>query len=250
MLLVATPLEELGISHAFTTRLGGMSAAPFVSLNLGRGVGDDPVAVQTNRARAAAAVGRRLDDHVEASQVHGAFTAIVGAADRGGKIDGADGLASNDPKTLLAVHCADCVPILLADPVRRAVAAVHTGWRGTAAGAAASGVRAMHEAFGSRPADLRAAIGPAIGPCCYLVDAPVLERFGASPGRDDVFAAAAPGQWRLDLWEANRRQLEDAGVPAGAVVTARLCTSDHPELFFSHRRDGRSGRMAALIALP
>ena len=92
-------------------------------------------------------------------------------------------------------------------------------------------------------------IGPAIGPCCYAVDAPVLERFTRWPWRDRVFVAARPGQWLLDLWEANRTQLQEAGIPSAAIATAALCTSCHPAMFFSHRRDGTSGRMGALVTL-
>lgn len=212
-------------------------------------MGDEPESVHANRARVAAALGRTLDAHVEASQVHGSRAAVVDASNRGQTMEGADGLATRDPRALLAVHCADCVPIVLADPVRRAVAVVHAGWRGTADGAAGAAVRTMAGAFGSRPEELQAAIGPAIGPCCYAVDAPVIERFARWPWRDRVFAAAGPGQWMLDLWEANRIQLQEAGTSPDAIATAALCTSCHPSAFFSHRRDGRSGRMAALVAL-
>lgn len=225
-----------------------MSEAPFETLNLGRGVGDDPAAVRANRARALAALGRVLDDHVEATQVHGAAAATVDRRHRGATIPGVDILVSADPAVVLAMHCADCVPLLLADPARGAAAAVHAGWRGAAADAAGAAVRAMVGAFGSAPAGLLAAIGPAIGPCCYEVDAPVVARFAACPWRDEVLRAAGPGRWHLDLWEATRRQLLAAGLPAGAVATAGLCTACHPALFYSYRRDGRTGRMAGLIA--
>ncbi len=246
---MAGPLEALGIPHAFTTREGGASAPPFDTLNLGRGVGDLPDVVRTNRTRVLAALGRSLAEQVEASQVHGNQAAVVDAADRRQTVPGVDVLITRDPVVVLAMHCADCVPILLVDPVRRAVAAVHTGWRGTAAGAAASAVSAMVQACGSRPADLVAAMGPAIGPCCYEVDAPVFERFTLWPWRDQVLAPLSAGRWSLDLWEANRRQLVDAGVPPTAVTVAGLCTAHHPALFFSHRRDGTTGRMAAHIAV-
>jgi len=247
---MAGPLEALGIPHAFTTREGGASAPPFDTLNLGRGVGDLPDAVRTNRTRVLAALGRSLTEQVEASQVHGTLVAAVDASHRGRKIPGVDALITRDPAVVLAMHCADCVPVLLADPVRGAVAAVHTGWRGTAAGAAPAAVGAMVEACGSRPGDLVAAIGPAIGPCCYEVDAPVVERFAPWPWRDRVVSPSPSGRWMLDLWEANRRQLVDAGVPPGSVAVAGLCTAHHPALFFSHRRDGTTGRMAAHIAVP
>lgn len=236
--------------HAFTTRGGGVSAPPFDTLNLGRGAGDDAAAVRENRARALAALGRDISDQIEASQVHGREVAVVTAAQRGRKIQGADGLTSCDPAAVLAMHSADCVPVLVADPVKRAVAAVHTGWRGTAAGATAAAIREMGEAFGSRPADLLAAIGPAIGPCCYEVGGEVVEALAPWPWHGAVLRPASKGRWFLDLWEANRRQIEAAGVPPGAIAAAGLCTSCHPALFFSHRRFGRTGRMAAFIAAP
>jgi hypothetical protein len=250
LLLTATTLEDLGVPHAFTTRAGGVSAPPFDTLNLGRAVGDAVDAVRENRRRALAALGHPPDDHVEASQVHGARAAVVGPPDRGRKIPGVDILAARDPGAVLAMHCADCVPMLLADPVTRAVAAVHTGWRGTAVGASASAVRTLVRAFGSRPADLVAAVGPAIGPCCYEVDAPVVQAFAGWPWRHEVLTGDRDSRWRLDLWEANRRQLVDAGVRPGAVAVAGLCTACHADLFFSHRRDRRTGRMAGLIAAP
>ena len=235
--------------HVFTTREGGASAAPFDALNLGRAVGDDPQTVRANRTRVLEALGLSLVDQVEAAQVHGPQVAVVERADRGHNVPDVDGLITHDPVVVLAMHCADCVPVLLADPVRRVVAAVHTGWRGTAAGAAPAAVGAMVEACGSRPGDLVAVIGPAIGPCCYEVDAPVVERFAPWPWRDRVLSPAPSGRWMLDLWEANRRQLVDAGVPPGSVAVVGLCTAHHPALFFSHRRDGATGRMAAHIAV-
>ncbi len=239
----------MDVPHAFTTREGGASAHPFNTMNLGRGVGDLPDAVRTNRTRVLAALGRSLAEQVEASQVHGNQAAVVDAADRRRTVPGVDALITRDPGVVLAMHCADCVPLLLVDPVRRAVAAVHTGWRGTAAGAAPAAISAMVGTFGSRPADLLAAIGPAIGPCCYEVDAPVVERFAPWPWRERVVSPAPSGRWMLDLWEANRRQIVDAGVPPGSVAVAGLCTAHHPALFFSHRRDGATGRMAAHIAV-
>jgi hypothetical protein len=247
-LLVATALADRDIPHLFTTRAGGVSAPPFTSLNLGHGAGDAPEAVIENRARALGVLGRSLADHVEASQVHGREVAAVAAAQRGQVLPGADGLVSADPAVVLAVHCADCVPILLVDPRRRAVAAVHSGWRGLAAGAVQAAVTAMYGTFGSRPGDLLAAIGPSIGPCCYEIDAPVVSRLRDWTWHHDVLKPSGrQGHWMLDLWEANRRQLLDAGVPAPSIAVAALCTAHHPALFFSARRDGRTGRMAALI---
>ncbi|HEU4792330.1 MAG TPA: laccase domain-containing protein, partial [Nitrolancea sp.] len=130
-LLFADNLRAAGIPHAFTTRQGGSSTGPFASLNLGRGVNDDPERVATNRGAVLRALGLSPAQHVEADQVHGAVVAVVGAADAGGSIAGADGLATFDPGLALAIHAADCVPLLLADPKRHVVAALHAGWRGT-----------------------------------------------------------------------------------------------------------------------
>ncbi|MDQ7857531.1 MAG: peptidoglycan editing factor PgeF [Armatimonadota bacterium] len=248
MLLEAEAFRRFGASHAFTTRTGGVSVAPFETLNLGRGVGDDPDAVRTNRARALAALGRSPDDHVEAAQVHGAAAATVDRRHRGATIPAVDILISADPAVVLAMHGADCVPLLLLDPVRGAVAAVHAGWRGAASDAAGAAVRAMARACGTEPAALLAAIGPAIGPCCYEVDGPVFDRFHAWPWRDEVFHATGPGRWQFDLWQAIRRQLLAAGLRDGAVATVGLCTACHSALFYSHRRDRRTGRTAGLIA--
>ncbi|MDR7556757.1 MAG: peptidoglycan editing factor PgeF [Armatimonadota bacterium] len=248
VLLRADVLAAAGVCHAFTTRHGGISRAPYDTLNLSRGVGDDGAAVAANRAAVLAALGRDPGDHVEVAQVHGRDVVVATATDRGRTVGRADGVACEDPAVVLAVHCADCVPVLLWDRRRGAAAAVHAGWRGLAAGVVAAAVATMRAAFGTAPGDLVAAIGPAIGPCCYEVDAPVRQQFASWPWHETVFVRRRPGHWALDLWEATRQQLHGADVPADAVVTARLCTAHHPALFFSHRRDGRTGHMAALIA--
>lgn len=249
-LLFAESLRAAGIPHAFTTRQGGVSRGPFASLNLGRGVDDDPAAVRANRAAVLEAL--RLDPvrHVEADQVHGAVVALVGAGDGGRSIRDADGLATSDPGTVLAVHAADCVTLLLADPASGAVAAAHAGWRGTAAGIAAEIVRLLADRFETRPEDLLAAIGPSIGACHYEVDEPVMARMRVWSWWDTVSTPNDRGRWQLDLRAANRRQLIDAGVRPERVEILDLCTFHHPDLFYSHRRDGRTGRMGAVIARP
>jgi len=161
-----------------------------------------------------------------------------------------DGLAAIEPGTVLAVHAADCVTMLLADPRTGAVGAVHAGWKGTAAGIATEAVRVLIDRFGSRPEDLLVAVGPSIGPCHYEVDEPVLERFRRWPWWESVTTPNARGRWQLDLRASNRRQLVDAGVLPERIEVLDLCTYHHPELFFSHRRDRITGRMAAVIAPP
>ena len=208
-----------------TTRSGGVSAGPYASLNLSLNVGDDPAHVLENRRRALAALGAGLEDAVFAQQVHGAAAEVVGLADRGrgtreaaDAIPAADALVTADPGPVLAVLAADCVPVVLYDPVAHVLACAHAGWRGTVAGAAASAVRAM-ASLGSRPADVVVGLGPAIAPGRYQVGAEVAaaaaKAFGARASA--VLHPAGPEQWRFDLWTANRLVLQAAGVPGGQI---------------------------------
>ncbi len=249
-LLFAENLRRAGFPHAFTTRRGGVSPPPFDSLNLGRGAHDDPRNVARNRAVVLHAIGLDAARHVEASQAHGSTVAVVTGDDAGGVVEGTDGLVTATPGLALAVHAADCVPVLLADPRRRVVSAVHAGWKGAAAGIALEAVRTLADRFESHPEDLLIAIGPSIGVCHYEVDGPVFERYRDWPWRDEVFARNARGRWQLDLQAVNRRQLEDAGVPAAQIDVLAYCTFDRPDLFFSYRRDRETGRMGSVIALP
>ncbi|MEO8083956.1 MAG: peptidoglycan editing factor PgeF [Ardenticatenales bacterium] len=241
--------------HGFTTRRGGVSAPPFDSLNLGLHVGDDAKVVLANRARLARALRAAPDAFVFAAQVHGAVCGTVGADDRGRgatstatSIPGADALACADADVLLAILTADCVPILLADPVRRVCAAVHAGWRGTVAGAVGAAVRSM-AALGTRPADVRAAIGPAIGADDYAVGAEVREAAAAaSPGAAARWLRERDGAMTFDLALANRDQLVDAGVAPDRVAVADVSTAGDAGTWFSHRaQGGRTGRQAAVV---
>ena len=208
-----------------TTRRGGVSAGPYASLNLSLNVGDDPAHVLENRCRALAALGAGLEDAVFAQQVHGAAAEVVGLADRGrgtreaaDAIPAADALVTADPGPVLAVLAADCVPVVLYDPVAHVLACAHAGWRGTVAGAAASAVRAM-ASLGSRPADVVVGLGPAIAPGRYQVGAEVAEAAAKAFGEraSAVLHPAGPEQWRFDLWTANRMVLQAAGVPGGQI---------------------------------
>lgn len=249
LLLYAEKLRRAGIPHAFTTRQGGVSAPPFDSLNLARGVDDEPENVTRNRTAVLNALGLDPTRYVEATQVHGTTIEVVIAADSGRVIEGADGMATNERHLTLAVHAADCVPLLLADPRHRAVAAVHAGWKGTAAGIAAEAVRVLVNRFESHPEDLLVAIGPSIRACHYEVDAPVYAHYRSWSWRDAVFTPNQRGRWQLDLQAANRYQLLDAGVPPAQIETTELCTFDRPNQFFSYRRERKTGRMAGIIAV-
>jgi YfiH family protein len=224
-----------GARAAFSTRLGGVSEAPFASLNLGILTGDAGARVRENRSRLASALGLDPDDVLMGLQVHGAELVRHQERQRpspyaapGSPLPEADGHVTTRAGVAPAVLVADCLPLALAG--RAGVALLHCGWRGLAAGIVARGAAAVDATA--------AAIGPGIGPCCYEVGEEVLERF--APLGDGV----ARGRM-LHLAEVARRQLREAGVEDVAV--ADLCTSCHGDLFFSHRRDGeRSGRQAGL----
>jgi YfiH family protein len=159
----------------------------------------------------------------------------------------ADIAVTDDPSLALSVRAADCVPILLADRRSGAVAAVHAGWRGTAAAAAVVAVRALMARYGTKSADVIAAVGPSIGPCCYQVGGEVVTRFDVHAGAARWFSDGV-GKPTLNLWQATQDQLEHVGVPRSQIHVCRLCTSDHPSLLPSYRRDGqRAGRLVAAI---
>jgi YfiH family protein len=223
-------------SAVFSTRLGGVSAGPFESLNLGILTGDEPGAVGENRGRLAAALGRDPSAVVIGRQVHGAELSRHSGPQRpapyaepGSPIPEVDGHLIGEPGLAALVFVADCLPVALAGS--RGTAILHCGWRGLAAGIIARGAAAIEATA--------AAIGPGIGPCCYEVGSEVLEALSARGSE------VAEGR-RLDLAAVTSRLLEAAGV--GRLELAGLCTSCESELFFSHRRDrGRTGRQAGVV---
>jgi purine-nucleoside/S-methyl-5'-thioadenosine phosphorylase / adenosine deaminase len=248
--LRARTLEATGVVRAaFTTRQGGVSAGPYRSLNLSYAVGDSRPAVARNRRLAAAAVGADPRRLVEAQQVHGAAAAVVGPDEAGRTVPGVDALLTGSPGVWLAVHTADCVPVLIVDPGRPAIAAVHAGWRGVAAGAVPAALAHLEGAFQCDLARCLVAVGPAIGGCCYEVDRPVADAMRAAPWWPQVSQRGAPGKWYLDLRQAIRAQLNASGVPADHIDVTPGCTRCQPDLYFSYRRERATGRMAACIRL-
>lgn len=229
---------EAGLVAAVSTRQGGVSKDP-LGMNLSFSVGDDEASVNENRRRFFSSLGIPVEGLAIPRQVHSATVARVGAP---GAVAETDALVTNSPGVYLCVTIADCVPVLLHDPEHRAVAAVHAGWRGSAAGILSLALKLMRSAFGTRPGDLRAYIGPAAGGCCYEVGQDVAERF------PEKYLADHRGSLRLDLKAFNADTLREAGVPSSLIEVSPLCTITESHLLHSYRRDGpRSGRMMAVI---
>ncbi len=240
-MLLTSPL--LSAPHGFTTRLGGVSRPPFDTLNLSTAVGDAPEAVQENRRRVLEALGN--PPLAELRQVHGTHIhAVTGP----GTWEG-DGLLTQTPGLALRVAVADCYPVLLEDPTRRVVGALHAGWRGVVGGILPQALEALQQRWGSRVEEVRIAVGPGIQGACYQVGPEVIERFVAAGFPDRVFwpDPHAPGRYRLDLEAALRWQAHTAGVRPEHYWSLGACTHCDPR-FYSHRRDaGRTGRMWGVI---
>jgi YfiH family protein len=235
-----------GVVHAFTTRVGGASVGPFDSLNLSARVGDVKDAVDRNRAAVLAEVARPGVTLVFVKQVHG--SEVVEVTRSASRTIQADGIWTKDHEAVLAVLVADCVPILLASRDGKAVAAVHAGWRGTAARVVTRAVERLG-AGGHAAKDVVAALGPAIGPCCFEIGAEVEAQLRqAYPQAGEAIRRDEQGRVVADLWSLNRQALLEAGVPAASVDVLAECASCQPARFFSHRRDkDGTGRQAGLI---
>lgn len=240
--------------HGFTSRFGGASKGYFESLNFGENRGDDPAAVRENYRRLKAALG--IERLCFTRQVHKNTVRYVTEADAREPYDPlpyeADGLITDRPGLGLICFSADCIPILLHDPVRGAVAAVHAGWRGTVADIAGNAVRAMYD-LGCDFDDIRAAIGPGIGQCCFEtgpeVPAAVMEVLG-SDGEFYIAPAEREGKYMVDLKGVNASLMVHAGMDPDKIDTCDECTACDPWKFWSHRVDGdRRGAQAGVIAL-
>jgi len=238
--IVCEAFEETGFKNAFSTRQGGVSKLPAASLSLGNFAQDQRDAVLENRRRFVSAIGASDWPLVTVKQVHSADVCrVTGKLGFNGDPPTCDALLSDLDNILLAVQTADCIPILIADRRTRAFAAVHAGWRGTLKRILARTIERMQLEFDSDPRDLLVAIGPAIGSCCFEVGPDVIELFTA----EFDFAAeilttnGSAGKARLDLNQANFRQLIAIGVEPDKIYDSRLCTSCREDLFFSYRRD-------------
>lgn len=249
--------DAFDIDAIVTTRQGGVSAGSYASLNLGLHVGDEPGDVLENRRRVAAALGADPGDFVFCIQAHGPNVQVVTAADRGrgtlaqdDAIPGTDALITAEPGVALTVMVADCVPIVLYDPVAHVLACVHAGWRGTVARVSEAAITSMRS-LGSDPADVIAGLGPAIAPDRYQVGEDVLAaaQRGLKSSAEKVIREDGTGKWLFDLWTANQLVLEEAGVPGRNIHVAAIPTGSADGLFFSDREVRPCGRFAAVARL-
>ena len=247
-----------GAAHGFSTRLGGVSPAPWDSLDLGANRGDDPANVRENFSRFCAAVGADVNALVKNRQVHSDRVRPVTRADvmddpAAPGVFEADGLVTNDPGICLTVFSGDCIPILLYDPKARVIAAAHAGWRGTATGIAARAAEAMVRDYGCAPEHILAAIGPGIGTCCFETHADVPDGLRAGLGADaEPYIHPLPGgeKFKVDLKGANARWLERSGLRPEHIALCPACTACDLDTFWSHRVQGNvRGSMAAVIQL-
>ncbi|MDO4615980.1 MAG: peptidoglycan editing factor PgeF [Lachnospiraceae bacterium] len=243
--------------NGFSTRLGGVSEGMFSSMNLSFTRGDDPEAVMENYNRIGEGLGFRPEWVAASDQIHAVNLRVVGEKDRGkgvtGERDysGIDGLLTNVPGVVLATFFADCVPLYFVDPVHKAIALSHSGWRGTVQRMGRETIRRMQKEYGTDPEDLFTAIGPSICQDCYEVSEDVIEAFRQEfPDElhERLFYPTIPGKYQLNLWEANRQILLDAGVREERIHLPGLCTCCNPELLFSHRASkGKRGNLAAFL---
>jgi YfiH family protein len=248
-----------GISHFVSTRLGGHSSPPYDSLNLSFNVGDDPEKVLKNRKLLAGTLGVSLTNLTTAKQIHNGHVKIVSEALRGkGSIDykeainGTDAMVTNVPNICLMILLADCVPILFYDPSKGVIGVAHAGWKGTLRCVAQNTLKVLREHFGCSPQDIVVGVGPSIGPCCYQVSQGVISEvehvFGTKQGC--IGNESADGKGYLDLWTVNRKQLLQAGIPEKNIEMAKICTCDHPDMFYSYRHEqGKTGRFGAGIVI-
>ncbi|MBI3290266.1 peptidoglycan editing factor PgeF [Candidatus Microgenomates bacterium] len=229
------------LGHAVSTKEFG---------NLSYFVGDKKANVDANRKKFFSSLGIQEKDVVDAVQVHGNHVVLITQEEQGHNILDTDALITDEKNIPLIIKVADCVPILLADPVKKVVGVVHAGWKGTTQEITKLAVNHMEDHFGTSPSDLIVGIGPSIGPCCYEVDAPVIDAFSGFTYRSKIFSVlprTVENRKHLDLWLANKFQLIEAGVREKNIEVAGICTYDNSDKFFSERHDKKAGRFGAII---
>ena len=252
-------LEKCGfITHAFTTRMGGVSTGDCTSMNLSFTRGDDEAAVRENYRRIAAALGTDAKQFVCSDQTHTTNVRRVTKADAGKGVvipkdyTDVDGLITNEPGIVLSTFYADCVPLYFVDPVHRAIGLSHSGWRGTVNKMGQVTIEAMKREFGSRAADLYCAIGPSICQDCYEISRDVAEEFmKAFPEHvNDILLQKSEEKFQLDLWKANEIVMLESGILPEHLAVTNICTCCNPTELFSHRASkGKRGNLAAFLMI-
>lgn len=246
------------IKHAFSTKIGGVSKNEFSSMNLNYGRGDSEQNVTENFHRFCLAAGFDFSTLTASSQDHHTFIRRVGAENRGvgifkpKDIESVDGLITNDKNVTLVTYYADCVPLFFLDIKKQAIGLSHAGWRGTVLKIGEKTVNAMIKEFKSSPSDIIVGIGPSIGPCCFEVDAPVYNEFAKLHDikPNEFITKKDGGKYMIDLWEANRRIIVNAGVPEENITVSKLCTKCNSDWLYSHRAQGsKRGGLAAMMCL-
>lgn len=252
-------LQYKEIQHFVSSRVGGLSDRPYDSLNLGFHVGDNPEAVYKNRQQLALSVGIPLDNFTFARQVHGSNVKIItedlrgsGAFQESTAINDADAMVTNIPNICLMVLQADCVPFLFFDIKRRVIGVAHAGWRGTLRMVVQNTVKVFMEKFCCLPNNIFVGVGPSIGPCCYEIGPETIAEIRKVFRNENQYLQHEnfPGKGYFNLWEVNKFQLIQMGIPERNIEIARLCTKCKHTVFFSYRHQhAGTGRFGAGIML-
>lgn len=246
------------VNHAISTRFGGISESPFHHMNLAMHNGDNIEKVIHNRKIFCNSIGMNSDELVTAEQIHGDTIVYVSKNDIGkGSKSYADAIKTTDALITdcinipLMLFFADCVPVIIVDPINKAIGVSHAGWKGTVKKIAQKTVLAMGQKFNTKSQDCLIGIGPSIGSCCYEVDYGVVKEFEQSFGEDaNAFIKPSNDKWTLDLWMANKLQLIEIGIKPENIDSSNICTACNSKMFFSYRADqGKTGRIAAVISL-
>jgi len=252
---------RLGDSHvllnAVSTRKGGVSREKFDSLNMSFKVGDEPVRVEENRCLLSRALDMDLSRAVWADQVHSDKVLKLEASNhpkKGGSLGEGDAIITNLTNVPLVILVADCLPVFFYDVLHKAAGLAHAGWKGTVSHVAVKTLMAMGEAYGTNPQEVRAVLGPCLGPCCYEVGEDVHQEFTEIfPWAPEVLRKSYPKHWKLDLAQANARQLLEVGMKEENLIRSGLCTIKNIELFYSHRAEAApekpTGRVGAFLML-
>lgn len=236
------------LTHFSTTRIGGQSTGKLESLNTGYTVNDNPKNVTNNLDALAKTLGFERTQMVSPKQTHSCNIGVVKSEND--IFPNTDALISNIPNICIFIRTADCVPILLFDPINKAAAAIHSGWKSTIQEISKHTIELMRKEFGTNPTDIIAGIGPSIGPEVYEVGPEVTEQFINQYGEKNISPIKNSDKGLLNLWEINKQILLNTGVPENQIEVAEICTYSNPELFYSARRDGvKTGRLASGIII-